>query len=314
MSTIGWIVPTWPPREAYVKKLKESFNIFATDVDLIIVWSRKKDNFLRGNDKIKSLFLDDYFSSEDIELFELTKSIINVKKIFGLLHEYQNYKGLICTDDEIEFVRSFNGLDLLDRFTNFKYFPATDISISDSKNSVLKKILMESSKLLITSKDRARIASLTHNFTLYSWFSDLPYYNPRDIPNFLGKFGIFEYKDLIKLSFYTFDHILYQYYCILYLNKEYVVCNWEYTNTKIIYNWFECFHVKPLNHEYINEYQTKFPPSWSSSKELLDTFTRAICVFHTDRSHIHYSSYFEVKHHLKKILMIVFPLYSKISK
>jgi hypothetical protein len=53
MSTIGWIIPTWPPREAYVTKLKESFNIFATDVDLIIVWSRRKDNFLRGNDKIK---------------------------------------------------------------------------------------------------------------------------------------------------------------------------------------------------------------------------------------------------------------------
>jgi hypothetical protein len=48
-----------------------------------------------------------------------------VKKIFGVMHEYENYKGLICTDDEIEFIQNFDGKALLEKFINKKHFAAT---------------------------------------------------------------------------------------------------------------------------------------------------------------------------------------------
>ena len=229
------------------------------------------------------------------------------------MHEHGNYEGLFCTDDEIEFIRKFDGKILLEKFMNKNYFAATDISSVKSKDNIIQKILAESCKFISDESNRKLIKTATKDYALFGWFADIPFYDSKLVPDFLDKFGLNDYQSLTSLSFFTFDHILYQYYKIFMGDSNYYELKWEY-NTQGAYNWFECLHLQPLNLGYIKEYQRVFSPSWASSIELTTYFTEAICIFHTDRSHIRYSSYFAVKHHLKKIFMILFPRYSKLLK
>lgn len=306
MKPLGWIVPTHPPRKERLTVLIDSFNRHASNVDLIIVWSRKSEDSITINSKIKSLYLDDFFSDTDIELFEKTRSIINVKKIFGLMHEFESYEGIICTDDEIEFIRSFEGVELFRDLLSRKVFPATDITNVQSKDNILQRVLTECSKFLPLQNDRIVIQEETSNYSLFSWFSDLPFYQSCDVPDFLKKFGLIDYDSLRQLSFFTFDHILFQYYKILNDGYKYQKLDWSY-DTKGAYNWFECLHLEPIKYEYISYYQENFAPKWASSYVLTDHFTEAICLFHTDRVNLRFSKFLMFKHHLKSLINTAFP-------
>ena len=311
MKDIGWIVPTHPPRADILKVLLNSFQKFNNNVDLIIVWTRKKDSFLSSEYRIKSIYLDEYFSPEDLELFEKTRSIINVKKIFGIMHEYRNYRGLFCTDDEIEFIRKFDGKILLEKFINKNIFAATDISSVKSKDNIIQRILTESCKLISDEGNRKLLKTATKDYTLFSWFADIPFYDSKLVPDFLDEFGLSDYQSLTSLSFFTFDHILYQYYQIFREHSNYYELKWEY-DSQAVYNWFECLHLQPLNLSYIEEYQRVFPPSWASSIELTTYFTESICIFHTDRVDIRFSRYLLMKHHIKSLVLSIFPKLEKL--
>ena len=306
MKPMGWIVPTHPPREKQLGILINSFRQYSRDVDLIIVWSRKSEDTLHGNPQIKSIYLDDYFNATDIDLFEKTRSIINVKKIFGIMHEHKSYKGLICTDDEIEFIRFFEGDSLLRDLSIKKVFPATDISNVKSKDNILQRVLTESNKILPLENERILIKEVTRNYSLFSWFSDLPFYQCSDIPDFLDRFNLIDYESLKQLNFFTFDHILYQYHKILSDGFKYHALDWSY-ETKGAYNWFECLHLEPIKNDYVSYYQENFAPKWTSSPSLTNQFTEAICLFHTDRVDMRYSKFLMSKHHLKSLVTTVFP-------
>lgn len=304
MSTLGWIVPSHRPRKNYLLKLVQSFLNFSEDTDLIIVWSYYDDNYFDSHSnfetRIKHLYLQDYYSLEDIKLFETTRSIINVKKLFAIIHEYTNYLGLVCTDDEVEFVKKFNGEEVFITMKKLSLFPATDISSVVTKDRIIERVISECIKFIPDINDRILMKEITKDFSIYSWFSNLPFYDSRDIPDFLKKFEILNYHSLSKISFFHFEHILYQYYCILNGTKHYRVYDWSYEQLGI-YNWFECFHLEK-KHLYSLEYQNEFKPYWASSNSLLEVFDNAFCVFHTDRENIKVSKYLLCKHYLKLLL------------
>ena len=314
MTNVGWIVPSHPPRLEKLNLLINSFLEYSTNIDLIIVWTRKSDNQLPNFKNIKSIYLDEYFNNIDLELLEKTRSIINVKKIFGIMHEYEKYDGLFCTDDEVEFTQSFSGQKLLEDFSIRKVFPATDIGMVKSKDDIIQRILTESCKLILDEKDREIIKFATNNYKLFGWFADIPFYDCRDVKNFLKKYGLSDYKSLLKLNFFTFDHILYQYYKIFSGESTYHELNWIYDKPGA-YNWFECLHLSPLNLDYIHEYEKKFAPRWASSRDLTNYFVHAICVFHTDRVNLRFSRYLLIKHNFKLLVFSAFPWLDKyISK
>ena len=128
------------------------------------------------------------------------------------------------------------------------------------------------------------IVNAENNFFIWTKYkdSDLPYYDSNKVKSFLKLFSLSEPFSLLKLSFYTFDHILYQFYCILNDNYEYYIFEWDYKNFAI-YNWFECFHLSTYDTSYAKEYQEKFSPLWCSSSELKSIFFSSFCMFHTDR-------------------------------
>lgn len=312
MKKLGWIVPSHKPRKSYIEKLIESFSNFSSDTDLIVIWTYRSD--VNEDDKIrkmcelhsiKFLFLEDFYSNADILLFEKTRSIINIKKLFGIMHEYQNYEGLVCTDDELEFYKKFSGTNVVEKFTKSSSFPATNMTKVRSKDNIIEKVISECTKILENEFDRKRIIEVTQQFQLFSWFTDVPYYDCKHIPEFFLKYGFTNYSSLNKVSFFTFEHILYQFYCILNNTHNYYVYNWDYDELGV-YNWFECFHMSSTGTQYAKEYQSVYRPSWCSSVKLIEVFTDSFCLFHTDRVELKTSKYYLCKHYIKQIIKTLF--------
>jgi hypothetical protein len=309
MKSLAWIVPSHKPRINYLSILIDSFQKYSSGVDLIIVWSYKTDNqidlkFKSNSPNIRHIYLDDFYSINDIILMEKTRSIINIKKLLAIKEFYKHYKGLVCTDDEIEFYREFTGDLVNEHFSRDRLFPATNIMSVKSKDDIISRVLAECVKFLANESDRSTIKSKIENFSTYSWFSDLPYYDSRLVGNFLQFFSITDYQSLLRINFFTFEHILYQYYCILNENYEYHLYDWKY-NVFGSYNWFECFHLNISSPTYAIEYQREFAPLWCSSSELIDIFPNSFCLFHTDRINIRPSRTKKIKHHIKEIINLI---------
>lgn len=309
MQSLAWIVPSHKPRINYLSILIDSFQKYSSGVDLIIVWSYKTDNqvdlkFKSNSPSIRHIYLEDFYSIDDIILMEKTRSIINIKKLLAIKEFYKYYKGLVCTDDEIEFYREFTGDLVNEHFSRNRLFPATNIMSVKAKDDIISRVLAECVKFLPNESDRSTIKSKIGNFSTYSWFSDLPYYDSRLVRNFLQFYSIIDHTSLLRINFFTFEHILYQYYCILAENYKYHLFDWKY-NVFGSYNWFECFHLNINSPTYALQYQREFAPLWCSSSELIDLFTNSFCLFHTDRINIRLSRNKKIKHHIKEIINLI---------
>jgi len=308
MNSLGWIVPTYPPRKDFLSKLLATFESFSHDTDLIVVWSYHRDNFLisETHNNVVHLYLENHFLQSEIEIFEKTKSIINIKYVFAIILLYQKYEGLVGTDDELEFIRSFSGAEIIKKMRKVNHFPTTDISEQNVKDNVFERVLNECAKLLENKHDQNAIKELTENYKQFSWFADIPFYDSELVPNFLEAFGLTDIKDLTKLNYYTFHHILYQYFCVLRGLKNFHCFDWEYKQIGV-YNWFECFHLENAKHLKAKQYQEMFRPLWCSSFKLPSVFENAICVFHTDRIDTKVSKINLAKHHIKALIKIYIP-------
>jgi hypothetical protein len=176
MNSLGWIVPTYPPRKDFLSKLLATFESFSHDTDLIVVWSYHRDNFLisETHNNVVHLYLENHFLQSEIEIFEKTKSIINIKYVFAIILLYQKYEGLVGTDDELEFIRSFSGAEIIKKMRKVNHFPTTDISEQNVKDNVFERVLNECAKLLENKHDQNAIKELTENYKQFSWFADIP--------------------------------------------------------------------------------------------------------------------------------------------
>ena len=305
MNQLAWLIPTYPPRRDLVLQLIESYNNTASNVDLVLVFTQRKENFVEDSG-IRFIYLEDRFSPTDISLFEKSGSIINVKKLMGLQEIMGEYKGIIVTDDELEFIREFNGHELLEVCRSRAHYPATNITDSISKDKALSRVLLECSKMLPSEEERILIRDSTRSFSLLSWFSDLPFYDCSDLPEFFSRYGLNNTSGYMKLSYFTFDHVLYQFHKIIRRERDYIELDWQYKSPKI-YNWFECLHIEPLNEPIISEYVKAYNPLWVSGKNLVNLFPNAIAIFHKDREFSRQSRWLLIKHALKIIVTTLIP-------
>lgn len=308
MSNLGWIIPTHLPRKRLVEELIETYHKHVTKIDLHFVFSRRKENYIES-DSINCIFLEDYFSETDIEIFELTGSIINVKKLFVVQLLANEYRGLIVTDDEIEFIREINGDYLLNELLDEKVYLAQKIEkLTGGKTDSLRRVLLESSKMFVHQDDREAIKAISSEFELYSWFSNLPFYDCEDLPDFFRRIELTTQKDYFKLTYFSFDHVLYQYHKIIRGERNLREVKWKIN--KQTYNLFECMHYEPLNLEAITQYRAFVNPRWISGRILIDYFPEAIVLFHKDRQGNKNQIWLQSKHHLKGLILVLAPWFS----
>ena len=201
IENVALLIPIHPPHYQFVYDLLNKLKANDIHIDIHLVFSKQADcdKFAMKNE-IHPIICTPFY----------TFSVVTHKKFFGLKHLCNSkYDYIICCDSEIDII--------CDNFTNENIHSKIH-QIFDNKKIYCGEIgtkIMEKSAELFPEKYEY-LKNITQNFTLYSWWSDLPVYRRADIKPFL---------DMIKcdnMVWEHFDHIIYQYYLILYHNFEIV--------------------------------------------------------------------------------------------
>ena len=121
------------------------------------------------------------------------------------------------------------------------------------------------------------LKNITKNFTMYSWWSDLPVYRTADITPF---FNMINYDNIVWRHF---DYIIYQYYLILYDGFE-IINTTPITNEKWSLEVLSTTDIGILN----KLVDIKYGFSWNSKKmyELNKKFIdsqKGFLIYHLDR-------------------------------
>jgi hypothetical protein len=205
IDNIAFLIPIYPPHYHYIYNLINKCINNDIEVDIFLVFSNSidYDNFYMKNG-IKPIICDHLN----------TESIITYKKFFGLKQlANSKYDYIICCDSEIDILcDNFTNENINNKiqqiFNNKKIYAG----VCDSDEPLYTRITQTSANLFPEQYDFLK--NITNNFTLYFWWSDLPVYRRADITPFLS---MINYDNIV---FTHFDHIIYQYYLILYHGFE----------------------------------------------------------------------------------------------
>lgn len=277
--SVAWVIPSHLPRRTiYLEHLKSSAE-YVHSIDKYVVLSSRSEFLSLDLPKewnVSPLFLSDWFSEDEIYFFVVSRSIINVKKIFALNILRSLYKRIIVTDDEVRVFSQLTANDILSH--EFRPFPmhiTTDPS--------LRRIIASPLALLNSREDRSWLIRNIVSEGLYGWFADVPIYDSADLTSFLKRFGLDQPSGLFRLTYETFDYILYQYHSAL-ENKNFSTLNvldWESPSAAC--SWFEYGHQNSLGREYLAGDGQGRSSLWIASPQLEGFYPNARMVFHTDR-------------------------------
>jgi hypothetical protein len=281
MENIAWIIPTHRSRfQIYVghytltKKYAQDFKHFA------VVQSTQEAIELRQltDDTLDIINLEEYFSKLQILTYVKTNSIINVKKLFGLLQIYKDFDKVIITDDEIQLFDFLTPNDILEIENNSHVFHRII-----NKNTI--RIISSPIRLLDDSNEKSLIYDFFCVNDAYGWFANLPVYKSKYLPSFFARYKLNDTQDFDKITFQDFDFILYQY--SLFLDDR------EHIKFKI-YNWnlpdlggslWEMYYINSIYFKFIEEDRKKNKILWIPNIKCKEIVPDAKMVFNIDRDY-----------------------------
>ncbi|MBX7545697.1 hypothetical protein, partial [Helicobacter turcicus] len=224
------IMPIYPAHFGYANEFISSFFKYEFDkqADLIFVFTNEDElkEFKTTNFKgyYKSLVLPEFLRVSK------QQGIINIKKFFALLSLKDAYKYSLIVDSESEFIKSIDLLSLFDEFYAKKilYGNETRSNPSDIQNASKKFF------------EKKFIKKKFENEKLYLWFNQPCIYKNAYLGEFFKAINMESYKDLLALSFLSFDYYIYMYFLIFY--KDFKVVNLDILSH---YGALEagCYHV-----------------------------------------------------------------------
>lgn len=238
-SKIAFCIPIHEPNFRFLSFLnslsfKDSFTIA-----FILTFKHEKAEIANYIDKhIKTSFKNiEYLSLEDGSSIEAVrkfnskeKGLINIKKYYGLnsLAQTGKYDYLACVDSEIKFVETKNVYNRLKLQAEKKAFICGDVTNANTNLKNCVYFIYEASTSVFNKEDREKLKLLTNNGDYYFWFSDIPLYKTDLLKKFLKFLGFESFDDFCgKMSFYTFDYVVYAYYCLLYHDHK-LLCTKDY--------------------------------------------------------------------------------------
>jgi len=213
IDNIAFLIPIHPPHYNFIYNLINKITTNDIEIDIYLVFSNDTDynNFSMKNE-IQAIICDPF----------KTESIITYKKFFGLKHLAKSkYDYIICCDSEIDIIsKNFTNNIINNKIKHM--FDSKKIYAGYTERDLALRITEASANLFPEKYDFLK--NITKNFRMYFWWSDLPVYRRADITQFLS---IIKYDNI---TWYHFDHIIYQYYLILYHEFE-IINTTPITNT-----------------------------------------------------------------------------------
>jgi len=271
MNKCAFVIPLHPKHYNYgcyiynylINKNVDLYFVFTDNDDLSIFLS------IINNKPLKYLILSQF---ANIELVKKTNSFPSIKKLFALLALYEYYDYISCIDAEIRFIN--NDIDYYNMMKNIVDSKIICAGIL-SEHAGEKCIVRDSLTQLIDNKYHDNLREISHNYRLYTWWSNVPVYDCKIANHFLQWINFNNYS-LDRFVWNIFDDMTYNYYCVLIHNYQ----------LKIIP---ECYHSLEFSNsplvEYTNDNLCKLywvnNNAYNQNKKYYDN--NFAIVFHLDR-------------------------------
>jgi hypothetical protein len=180
----------------------------SSDSDLYFIFTEKKDEneFIQysKNKNFSSLILSDFCN---IDICRKQKNFVSVKKMYALSKLCEFYEYIACIDSEVVFLKKNNFYEMMKEIVESK------VVIGGKERH--KSYIIETSLISLTPKeDRNALQNLSMNFSVYTWWSDVPVYDCSIVKDFLH-WVRFSQSTIQTFSWFFFENLAYNYFCVL---------------------------------------------------------------------------------------------------
>jgi len=266
INNIAFIIPTYPPHYHYLynilPKIKNIINIY-------LVFSNNEDYI--------SFTMKEYITPIIIKEPINKNSIITFKKFYALKElMLSSFEYFIVCDSEIDIIiENFTKDNILQKINNI----FSNKILYGGKVDNLDLIDINKTCSSLFPNDLEKLSNITENYTLYSWFSDLPVYRREDLSDFFNKIN---YTNIL---YRHFDHLIYQFFLLL--NKQFTIINIT-PITKL--KWSLELLITNDNTICNNLLKEGYGFGWCSNtfynmnKSFLDNNSKTFLIYHLDRN------------------------------
>jgi hypothetical protein len=277
----AWIVPTHGPNFAHTARLLDSAQQHGISGTWIPVFSTSNDaaDFYRAHPRQGVHYVVEDLIGPGRLLSALERrSIVNVKKFVALWELRSHFDVMHVIDTECVVLRSGDPMRSFLHRESQRAWPA-----HPHTDPVIRGIQLACVGLFDV-RDRRRLLGevLTDRF-LYSWFEDIPTYRTQDLSGFFEYFGATDDVTALTdvLSWETFEHLLYQYFCCL--HRGWNLVDTGMPSPDISVAWWETWKTEdPLHRANAAEHVRRWSPSWVRYPEMLQNSENAFMAYHQE--------------------------------
>jgi hypothetical protein len=187
------------------------------DVDLYFIFTNleEKNLFetnLQTSSNFNYLILDSFI---DLSIPQKTNSFVGIKKFFGLYSLYDKYDYISWPDSEIKFIKTDNFYEMMKNIVDNKTIVGGKTTDSKSLN-----IIHDSLTQLTDVSYHEKLKELSHDFSVYTWWSNVPVVDCKHAKHFLEWINFDSTTLENRISWNVFDDITYNFFCILFYNYK----------------------------------------------------------------------------------------------
>jgi len=209
------VIPLHPKHYNYGYSIIEELN--HSDVDLYFCFTTKEDKVLFEKELKKGLTLNYLLLSDyaPISEIEKTNAFVSIKKIYSLSVLYDKYEYISCIDSEIKILKNTGFYDMMKSIVKTKKICGGKLR---NYSFPERNILYHSLCRLTDPREHTKLDLLSENFTIYTWWSNMPVYDCKIVKHFLQwiKFD----NRVNRFIWEVFDDMTYNYFCILYYDYK----------------------------------------------------------------------------------------------
>lgn len=196
------------------------FQSMGADYDIVFVFSTDADRMQFKEMHQASPFLNyasivlaDYFSGSAMSVIAEKRVWPTIKKFLALSLTHSYYDYLLCVDAETFILSPTGWTAAAEEVVNKATWYAGSLGLD---NLAERHIMHASSVALAPVEDLQTIQTMSRDWTVYTWWWDIPVYSSQSVPGFLDWIGWNPSLQFVeRLNHSVFDHITYQFYMVL---------------------------------------------------------------------------------------------------
>lgn len=226
------------------------------------------------------IIADEHIPAGRLQTYLQVRSIINAKKFIGLHCLLDDYELLCTLDCETAVMRPGDVRQSCALRAERRAFAAHCVELPE-----MRHIVHCPARLFGLSTEDRIVREVTDGGRLYAWFENVPTYERDTLGDMFERFGADRDVTVLcdRLSWFDFDHIVYQYFSCLYRDWHLEDIGWPAPDRPGA--WWELWSPKrPEDREMAAEFAARWAPAWARHPQLLDDVPSAFLCFHCDRA------------------------------